>query len=65
VPSAPINDPPWHTIMLRLYYYDLQGEIGKNKVLAALMIASTPPLLLFVLFQKRIMQGIAMTGVKF
>lgn len=64
-PLLTINDPPWYTIMLRLYYYDLQGEVGKNKVLAALMIASTPPLVLFALFQKKIMQGIAMTGVKF
>lgn len=64
-PLLTINDPPWYTIMLRLYQYDLQGEVGKNKVLAALMIGSMPPLVLFALFQKRIMQGIAMTGIKF
>ncbi|MCX7717271.1 MAG: carbohydrate ABC transporter permease [Candidatus Sumerlaeaceae bacterium] len=64
-PLLVINDNQWKTIMLHLYQYDLQGDIGKNKVLAALMIASLPPLTLFALFQKRIMSGIAMTGVKF
>jgi len=64
-PYLVINDPDWNTIMLRLYQYDQQGDVGKNKVLAALMIASVPPLVLFALFQRRIMQGIAMTGVKF
>lgn len=64
-PYLIINDTTWQTIMLRLYQYDTQGDISKNKVLAALMIASIPPIVLFALFQKRIMQGIAMTGVKF
>lgn len=64
-PLLVINSNEWKTIMLHLYQYDMQGDIGKNKVLAALMIASAPPLVLFALFQKRIMQGIAMTGVKF
>lgn len=64
-PLLTISDNRWHTIMLHLYAFDNQGDIGKNKVLAALMIASVPPLVLFALFQKRIMQGIAMTGVKF
>jgi multiple sugar transport system permease protein len=64
-PLLTISDDAWNTIMLRLYHYDLQGEIPKNKVLAALMISSMPPLVLFALFQKKIMQGIALTGVKF
>ncbi|MEI7635260.1 MAG: carbohydrate ABC transporter permease [bacterium] len=64
-PLLIINDNNWNTIMLRLYQYDLQGDVAKNKVLAALMISSVPPLLLFALFQRKIMQGIALTGVKF
>ncbi|MBX7247050.1 MAG: carbohydrate ABC transporter permease [Candidatus Sumerlaeaceae bacterium] len=64
-PYLVISDNNWATIMLRLYQFDSHGEVGKNQVLAALMIASLPPLALFALFQKRIMQGIAMTGVKF
>jgi multiple sugar transport system permease protein len=64
-PSLVISDERWHTIMLKLYHYDLSSQVGKNKVLAALMISSLPPLALFALFQKRVMQGIALTGVKF
>lgn len=64
-PLLIINDNQWHTIMLRLYNYDLQANVGKNQVMAALMIASLPPLVVFAVFQRRIMQGIAMTGVKF
>lgn len=64
-PLLTISDENWKTIMLRLFQFDQQGDVGKNKVLAALMIASLPPLALFALFQKRIMQGIAAVGVKF
>ncbi len=64
-PSLVISDERWHTIMLKLYHYDLSSQVGKNKVLAALMISSLPPLALFAVFQKRVMQGIALTGVKF
>jgi multiple sugar transport system permease protein len=64
-PLLTISDENWKTIMLRLYQFDQQGDVGKNKVLAALMIASMPPLVLFALFQRRIMQGIASVGVKF
>jgi multiple sugar transport system permease protein len=64
-PMLTISDESWKTIMLRLYQFDQQGDVGKNRVLAALMIASVPPLMLFALFQRRIMQGIAMVGVKF
>jgi ABC-type glycerol-3-phosphate transport system permease component len=64
-PYLVINDNSWQTIMLKLYDYEMQGDISKNKVLAALMIASLPPIALFAMFQKRIMQGIAMTGIKF
>lgn len=64
-PLLAISDEKWKTIMLHLYDYDRSGSVGKNKVLAALMIASVPPIMLFALFQRRIMQGITNVGVKF
>jgi multiple sugar transport system permease protein len=35
-----------------------------NIVMAGLAIASTPPIILFLIFQKQIMRGIVLTGLK-
>ena len=35
-----------------------------NIVMAGLAIASTPPIILFLIFQKQIIRGIVLTGLK-
>jgi ABC-type glycerol-3-phosphate transport system permease component len=55
----------FQTIMLRIYYLHLQAEIPKSIELASLMLSAIPPILVFLIFQRRIMQGIALSGLKF
>jgi multiple sugar transport system permease protein len=53
-------------IMVALYYLTTTQSYPQpfNIVMAGLAIASTPPLILFFIFQKQIMRGITLTGLK-
>lgn len=53
-----------YTIMLKLYYFQSRGDISWNIMLAALILAAIPPIIIFLIFQHRIMQGITLTGLK-
>ncbi len=55
----------FYTIMVELYYLQKRGDIPCNIVLASLMVSTIPPMLVFLIFQRRIMQGIALSGLKF
>jgi multiple sugar transport system permease protein len=50
--------------MVRLYFFSQGGTIPWNITLAALMLAAIPAIIIFLIFQKRIMQGISLTGLK-
>ncbi len=51
-------------IMVRLYYLFENPETTYNILLATLFICSLPPILLFFIFQKQIVRGITLTGLK-
>ncbi len=55
----------FQTIMVRLYHFQNLAEVSRNIVLASLMVSAIPPMLVFLIFQRRIMQGIALSGLKF
>ena len=44
--------------------YDLQGWLPSNKVIVLLTFAVLPPIIIFCFFQKYIMQGFTMSGIK-
>jgi multiple sugar transport system permease protein len=52
----------WQPIMVRLYY--LQGAVDNSTLLAALVLSALPPLAVFLIFQRKIMSGVALTGLK-
>ena len=54
----------WYTIMVRLYFFQKGALVPWNITLAALLLAAIPAIILFLIFQKRIMQGISLTGLK-
>ncbi len=64
-PFIVLNYEEFFTIMVKLYYFHLLAEIPKNIELASLMLSTIPPMLVFLIFQRRIMQGIALSGLKF
>jgi multiple sugar transport system permease protein len=64
-PMMVIPDTNHYTIMLKLYELEtVRAEFPRNLIFAALMLATVPPMVVFAIFQKRIMQGITLTGIK-
>ncbi|GAB4314421.1 MAG: carbohydrate ABC transporter permease [Candidatus Sumerlaeia bacterium] len=63
-PYLVVQDQADYTIMLRLFTFSTQADVPYNVLLAALMLASLPPIALFLVFQRQIMQGISLTGLK-
>jgi len=53
-----------YTIMVKLYWFSQEGSVPWNITLAALMLAAIPAIIFFLIFQKKIMQGITLTGLK-
>lgn len=51
-------------IMVALYRLAERAQEPLNLIIAALAIASVPPLVLFFLFQRQIIRGITLTGLK-
>jgi multiple sugar transport system permease protein len=51
-------------IMVKLYTISTASTLKRPELLSALMIASIPPIVLFLFFQKQIMRGITLTGLK-
>ena len=51
-------------IMVALYRLANRSQEPLNLVVAALAIASVPPIVLFLLFQRQILRGITLTGLK-
>jgi multiple sugar transport system permease protein len=51
-------------IMVRLYYLFENPETTRNIMLATLFLSSIPPIVLFFVFQKQIVRGITLTGLK-
>ena len=51
-------------IMVALYRLANRSQEPLNLVVAALAIASVPPIVLFLIFQRQILRGITLTGLK-
>ena len=52
------------TVMVGMYMLQGGGALQWNQIMAALTLASIPPLFVFLFFQKYLTQGIVMTGLK-
>ena len=63
-PMVVMHNEKFHPIMLKLYNFS-QQPVSESAVLAALILATIPPIILFLIFQKQIMRGIALSGLKY
>jgi multiple sugar transport system permease protein len=63
-PFLVLNDKNKFTVIVRIF--DMRGGAGfsEDVVMAALTFAIVPPAILFIFFQKYIMQGFTMSGIK-
>ena len=50
--------------MVRIYSMQQDTSIGINTLLLAISFSIIPPAILFMIFQKRIMNGFVMSGIK-
>lgn len=62
MPLLILKDKSLHTIMLAVY--TLQGSLPQDQIMVILTFAIIPPAIIFILFQRNIMQGMTMSGIK-
>lgn len=63
-PAITISDEKLYPIMLMLQFFKSQRAMKDGAVLAGAVITSLPPIILFLIFQKHIIEGIKMSGIK-
>jgi multiple sugar transport system permease protein len=64
LPYLLLNQGPWETVMVRLFYFRSAIRVSEADQLRAVVFAIIPPILLFAAFQKKITSGIAIGGIK-
>lgn len=63
-PFLTLSNADLQPIMVALYRLAARSQEPLNLVVAALAIASVPPIVVFLLFQRQILRGITFTGIK-
>ncbi len=63
-PAITISDEQLYPIMLTLQFFKAQRAMKDGAVLAGSVITSLPPIILFLIFQRHIIEGIKMSGLK-
>lgn len=61
-PYMVLKDKNLYTVIVQVY--NLQGWLASNDVIVLLTFAVLPPIVIFCFFQKYIMQGFTMSGIK-
>lgn len=63
-PFLVLNDANKQPIMVALFRLSNRAEEPLNLIVAGLVIASIPPIIIFLIFQRQILRGITLTGLK-
>jgi multiple sugar transport system permease protein len=63
-PYMVLKDVDVQTIMVKIYAMQGNTSIGINTLLLAITFSIIPPAIVFVIFQKKIMNGFTMSGIK-
>ncbi len=63
-PYMILKDNNVQTIMVKIYAMQQDTQMGINTLLLAITFSIIPPAILFVFFQKHIMNGFTMSGIK-
>lgn len=63
-PAITLSDTKLYPVMLTLQFFKSQQSMKDGVVLAGAVITSLPPIILFLVFQKYIIEGIKMSGLK-
>jgi multiple sugar transport system permease protein len=64
-PLLVLSDNNLQPLIVAIYYEaGVNSDLPFNYLIAGLVLASIPPIILFLLFQRQIIRGIALTGLK-
>lgn len=63
-PYMVLRKPEYQTVMVKIYAMQNDTTIGINTLLLAISFSIIPPAIVFVIFQKKIMNGFVMSGIK-
>lgn len=63
-PAITLSDTKLYPVMLTLQFFKSQQAMKDGVVLAGAVITSLPPIIIFLIFQKYIIEGIKMSGLK-
>ncbi|HEY4383001.1 MAG TPA: carbohydrate ABC transporter permease, partial [Ktedonobacteraceae bacterium] len=64
-PLLVLSDPQLQPVMVMLYrQLGPNTALPFNDLIAGLVLASIPPIILFLIFQRQIIRGINMSGLK-
>ena len=63
-PYMVLKEPTVQTIMVKIYAMQSNTSIGMNTLLLAIAFSIIPPAIIFVIFQKKIMNNFTMSGIK-
>lgn len=64
LPYLVLGNGPWQTVMVRLFIFSTQQTISYEVLMRAVVFSMIPPIILFIVFQKKITQNIVTAGIK-
>lgn len=63
-PYMVLKNPDLQTVMVRVYSMQNDNTVGINTLLLAISFSIIPPAVIFLFFQKKIINGFTMSGIK-
>ena len=64
LPYLVLNNSPLETVMVRLFSYRTSDRIRDIDIIRAIVFSITPPILLFIIFQRQITSNVMAAGIK-
>ncbi len=64
LPYLVLNNTPLETVMVRLFSYRSSDRIKDIDIIRAIVFSITPPIVLFIIFQRQITQNVMSAGIK-
>ncbi len=64
LPYLVLGNGPWQTVMVRLFVFSTQQTINYDALMRSVVFSMIPPIVLFIVFQKKLTQNIVTAGIK-
>ncbi|OQB21961.1 MAG: L-arabinose transport system permease protein AraQ [Firmicutes bacterium ADurb.Bin182] len=64
LPYLVLGNGPWQTVMVRLFIFSTQQTINYDDLMRSVVFSMIPPIILFIVFQRKITQNIVTAGIK-